>query len=159
MAHCKSLDELKSLLSVTSARLYLANHFCDLRAQVDLDYAIVNDEILKENWIKMIKKIDEFEKDCTVSLSTNPFFKNETADIKENIETIEKQLENKKLSFIERKELLNSIKYEIFKIEKNFFQNKTLVYLSKSVSIDFGRLLFIIDAYLNKSSIELFLKG
>ena len=158
MAHRKSLDELKSMLSITSARLYLVNHFSDLRAQVDLDYAIVNDEILKENWIKMINKIDEFEKDCIISLSINPFFKNETANINETIKTIEKLLENKNLGFIERKELLNSIKYEIFKIEKNLFQNKTLVYLGKCVSIDFGRLLFISDAYLNKSSIELFLK-
>jgi hypothetical protein len=161
MAQYKLLDELKSLLSVSNARLYLANHFCELRAQVDMDYVSVSDEILKETWIKIINKIDDFEKECMVFLSKDSSFKYETAKINETIKSIEIQLNNKiqKLEFAKRKELLYLIKYEIFKLEKIFFQNKTLVYLRKSISINFNRLLFITDAYLNKSSIELFLKG
>lgn len=161
MAQSKFLDELKSMLTVHNARLYLANHFCDLRAQIDLDFVRLNDVTFKTDWIQMINKTKEFEKECLNSLARHSFFQNESAVVKEKIKLIEHKLTKFKTKFnsSQLNELNQSIKYEKLLLEKILFLNKTLVYLNNIHSVKLGKLLFISDAYLNKLSIDLFIKG
>jgi hypothetical protein len=55
-----NLNELKMLLNIP--KLYLANYFIDLKTQVDLKY--FNQEKLKDQYMKIIKRIESFEQEC-----------------------------------------------------------------------------------------------
>ncbi len=105
-----------------NAKLYLANHFQSLKAEID--YAIEiklaknnnnNNQSLIENWIQMINLIDSYENECYLNLNHN------------NIE-----LNNDKILFNNK---------TIMYIKGFDMNNETIV----------GKLIFIKDAYLNKN--------
>jgi hypothetical protein len=105
-----------------NAKLYLANHFQSLKAEID--YAIEmklkennNNQSLIDNWIQMINLIDSYETECYSNINHN------------NIE-----LNNEKILFNNK-----TIMYlKDFNMNNN---NETIV----------GKLIFIKDAYLNKN--------
>ena len=88
----KELEDLEALIQMP--RLYLSDFFLNLRGEVDLAVARqshikVTEEIalkLNENYVLMIDKINEFERECMARRAKNIFAK---ADLDEAMKTME----------------------------------------------------------------------
>ena len=121
----KELEDFEQLCE--SPRLYLADFFIDLRNQVD--FQIVSKQTKVENlqqlnkiWIKIIKKIDSFEKEC----ANNP----EEKTIKKRLnDTLEYELIKNNFKYNSNCILLN-IQNEEENILKKLFKNKTIAFLN-----------------------------
>lgn len=177
-----SLEKLKTLIELTP--IYLANHFSDLKTQIDVAFAKKEEELLassstttatktneasdslvrlRENWELMIKKVNLYEKECMYRYKTNKLSERHTKDLYSRIEFIE-------LNALDDEYLNDIINSEIDKLEKHFFLNKTIVYLNEELCDKFnilykmdtdttaGKLVIIKDLYLSHSYIKKFKK-
>lgn len=154
----KELDHLRSLIECP--RLLMSNFFIDLRSKVDLEFvkekSIITDNnetvVLNKNWDKIIKRIEAFESNCFRKLPSN--IKVDQNKLK-TVESFEKRLLNK-----ESDELRDLICYEAYSIEKNLFQNQTILFLEKTNSLVSkesisGQLLVVKHAFFNQKAKEL----
>ena len=128
-------EQLKLL--ITLPRLYIANYFSDLRAEVDL--AFVKQKLIEQNiknWTEIIAAISQFEIECLKQQPNNQLNEHLTQIATKQIELMEHLVLNEQL----------------FKIEKIVFKNKTLIFLEKPCL----KLLVIKNEYLARGSIENF---
>lgn len=117
--------ELKSLYENPSMQTsFLNNFFVELKDQIDLPFFIKSEiepvqDITKvnENWQQMSSKIKSFEQDC---------LKNEKHKNEELAETNEQKLNSNELNNL-------LLEYKI-KIEKKLFNNKTIIFLDKTLN-------------------------
>ena len=164
-------------------RLYICNHFNELRCQVDLAFcdklnkptnneklSSLSKSHLNESWTEIIKTIDTFEKKCLLHKPSNKFntaFSQETVKKIKLIERLIKQLASNLEDHSTQIKYVCSLVYdEIFKIEKIIFLNQTLIFLNETICdikylfnkhlsrYSAGKLLFIRNEYFGKKSID-----
>ena len=162
-------------------RLFICNHFDELRCQVDLTFCAkfnksshetTNNQQqaksqLTENWTDIIKAIDSFEAKCLKHKSLNKFNLVMSHETVQKIKAIERLI--KQLSASNQEDQSDQVKYaknliydETFKIEKILFLNQTLVFLDESTcriknvfnKSSVGKLLLIRNEYFGQKSIE-----
>jgi Leucine-rich repeat (LRR) protein len=131
----KQIDELKQMQKFP--KFYLSKYFDDLKNEIDLKYAVKQDEQVK--YIEIIKNIELFEQDAyKKSQSFNTFDK--------EIKLIEDKLNDSNLT--ELAQLIDELKY---KIEKILFSNKSIFFYD-IVYNDYSFLIIINDEYIRKNN-------
>lgn len=155
-AQNKTMNKQKQLkfeqlkLLITLPRLYIANYFSDLRAEVDL--AFVKQNLIEQNiknWTEIIAAISQFEIECLKQQPNNQLGEHLTQIASKQIELMEHKLTSNDLLDEKDDLVLNE---QLFKIEKIVFKNKTLIFLEKPCL----KLLVIKNEYLARGSIENF---
>lgn len=167
------LDKLKTLHQVP--RLYLSNFYSDLKTKIDVSFTskqrIIQNEVTKsklcENWSLMIQKINCLEKECLYREKTNKLNQNIYHQIQLNIAAIEIELLKSPTDNETLKQLNELISFDINRIERFLFLNKTVIFLNETVcenvnllyKMDMettaGKLIIIRDQFLNKKCINL----
>lgn len=152
------INELKKLCQ--SKELYLRKYFNSMRNELDKEFtskllsepiADRKQELIKE-WNQMSDKIDEQENNYHKHQLSEKIIK----DILDELDSIEAQIKHSDHELIER-----LIENTEDKIQKNFFQNKTVMfidmkdYLSKAYR-DFidGKLLILNDDFINSKDFQ-----
>ena len=129
------IDELKQMQKFP--RFYLSNYFDELKNEIDIKYAVKQDEQVK--YLEIIKNIESFEQDAyKKSKSFNTY--------DEEIELIEDKLNNILLNYYNLtalEKLIDKLKY---KIEKWLFSNKSIFFYEKDKKYSF--LIIINDEYI-----------
>jgi Leucine-rich repeat (LRR) protein len=129
------IDELKQMQNFP--RFYLSNYFDELKNEIDIKYAVEQDEQAK--YLEIIKNIELFEQDAYKnSKSFNTFDK--------EIKLIEDKLNDSNLNEITQ--LIDELKY---KIEKILFSNKSIFFYDL-VYNDYSFLIIINDEYIRKNN-------
>jgi hypothetical protein len=120
----EEIDELKQMQKFP--RLYLSNYFDDLKNEIDLKYAVKQDEQVK--YLEIIKIIELFEQDAYKKSKLFNIFDNEIKLIEDKLNV---------LNLIEITQLIDELKY---KIEKKIFSNKSILFYEKErdYEIDYG---------------------
>lgn len=130
------IEEICSLVEIP--RLFISNHFIDLKSEIDLFFVQLNqtEKTEKNNklWLDIIEKVNKIEIECLV----NPNLQCFGAEIKEEIV----KLESNRVKLSDSR--ITQLK---FKIESFLLQNQTITFMNK-------RLLIVTDAYLNKNNIK-----
>lgn len=135
----QELDDYKSMFEIP--RLYLSNHFIDLRNQVDKAYTqkLIDKSIdkqvvdnLNKHWLEMINKINEFESDCLKRQKTNKFKQEIEAKNKETIKEIETSLSKTS------EEIESMIKKYTNNKKKQSFNNSESLKDLKSIAMPFN---------------------
>ena len=155
----KNYDELKSMCLKSNQRLYLADFFIDLKAQVDLVFEKLiknNDETISNNYIEIINKIELFEQNC---------YKQAKTISHDQIKFIQKRIEssnnnNNILDDTNYDEINELIEIQLYKLEKMLFNNKTIYFINNNNNnINKNFLIIINDEYIldnsNNNVIEL----
>jgi len=173
-------ERLKSIFECP--RLYICNHFNELRCQVDLSFCqklntTTNEKMknqlrteLNESWTEIIKSIDTFETKCLRHKPSNKFNTILSQEIIQKIKFIDRIIKQLSLNLEDQstqiKYVCNLVYDEIFKIEKIIFLNQTLMFLDetkckiKNLFNKFtskssaGKLLVIRNEYFGKKSID-----
>lgn len=138
----RGLEEFKQLFDkyqfmFKCPRLYLSNHFSDLKQKVDsaFNQKLFNrpDEKIKfnltQNWLEIIEYIESFEKDCLAEQKTNKFNEEITNGYKQTIETIVADL-NQTGGIITNKNLKILYK-KIHELNEILFLKKTMSFVFK----------------------------
>jgi hypothetical protein len=99
------IDELKQMQ--TFPRYYLSKYFDDLKAQVDLKYALKLDE--KDKYLEIINNIESFEQDAYKKW--NNYRRINTYD--NDIKLIEDKLNNNLNNLTDITKLIGEVKYKI----------------------------------------------
>ncbi len=154
--------ELKYIL--LNPQLYLANHFADLRNEVDLAYEsfmntgkqLREDPISTERYTVIIKRIDCFEKECLENLSKEEVINFE--NINEVINLAEDKMRDTLwIEIYATKNELDDLSETVYKClvdtKRNLFCNSTMIFWAnqdiKKCRIDsFGKLLIVSDEYI-----------
>lgn len=168
----KEYEQFKLLLECP--RLFICNYFNELKRKIDLAFADLNSQLeyahqensdLNRNWSQIIHLIDSVEMKCLKSNKLNRFafkFSQETNQKLKLIERVVKQVSKQE----DYNCVLNLIYDEMYKIEKNLFQNQTLVFLDRKKcklnrifrliddDVSAGKLIFVKNEYFGKKSIE-----
>lgn len=142
------LEQLKLL--ITLPRLYIANYFSDLRAEVDL--AFVKQNLIEQNitnWTEIIAAISQFEIECLKQQPNNQLDEDLAKIATKKIELLEHKLANSD-PLDEKYDLV--LNEQSFMIERIVFKNKTLIFIEKPCL----KLLIINNEYLARGSIENF---
>ncbi len=150
-----SLEELKTNFQIP--RLYLANYFANLKAEVD--HFFIQKTFTNNNFdfLEIIQKIEYFEKNCFKNTPNNKYSNEKFASAtKINIEKIQNQINSLVNSYDYDKEI-TQIKNLIDKInnsiEKVLFANKTIIFLKNYGWEKKTFLLIIHDENFNKNSL------
>jgi hypothetical protein len=109
------IDELKQMQNFP--RFYLSNYFDELKNEIDLKYAVEQDEQVK--YLEIIKNIESFEQEAYKKCKSFNTFDKE-------IKSIEDKLNDSNLNEITQ--LIDELKY---KIEKEIFLNKSIFFYEK----------------------------
>lgn len=153
----KNYDELKSMCLKSNQKLYLADFFIDLKAQVDLAFVKLiknNDETISNNYIEIINKIELFEQIC---------YKQAKTISHDQIQFIQKRIESSNnnnkniLDDTNYDEINELIEIQLYKLEKMLFNNKTIYFINNnnnSNSIDKNFLIIINDEYIRKKILD-----
>ena len=153
------VESLKQMCQFT--KLYLSNHFFELKAQVDLEMAdhdlkqqmldAEKKQTTKQPWIQMIATIESFESKCI----HNKHSLNENLA---NIESIEAKLNdsNSLPMMADLKQLNKLIQAEEYRIEEILCQNQTIMFVGKDTARDLnhGKLMVITDEFVSSRGIE-----
>jgi len=142
------IDELKQMQQFP--RFHLSKYFDDLKAQVDLKYALKLDE--KDKYLEIISKIESFEEDAYTRWNNNRRINTYDYDI----QLIEDKLNNNQNNLTVIIKLIGEVKY---KIEKIMFSNKSISFIDIKQSRNFfsfsnAFLLVINDEYIQKNLID-----
>jgi Leucine-rich repeat (LRR) protein len=127
------IDELKQMQNFP--RFYLSNYFDELKNQIDLKYALKQDEQVK--YLEIIKNIESFEQEAYKKCKSFNTFDKE-------IKSIEDKLND--LNLNEITQLIDELKY---KIEKEIFLNKSIFFYE-----EYSLLIILNDIYIRKKSID-----
>lgn len=150
-------EEIETLkLFINHPEDYLWDYFNSIKNEIDIEVAeqeILNslnetDSTLTHNWLKMLTKIDEFQKECLNSLPNNLKSKSKIKHLL-NIKIIENQLDNTRDSieiynqedrnglFKRLKQIKEVILEERSKMEQCLFNNKTIIYFNSFECLQF----------------------
>ena len=129
------IDELKQMQNFP--RFYLSNYFDELKNEIDLKYAVEQDEQVK--YLEIIKNIESFEQEAYKKCKSFNTFDKE-------IKSIEDKLNDSNLNEITQ--LIDELKY---KIEKILFSNKSIFFYDL-VYNDYSFLIIINDEYIRKNN-------
>jgi len=139
------IDELKKKQQFP--RYYLSKYFDDLKAQVDLKYALNLDE--NEKYLEIIRHIESFEQNAY-----NIWNNRRINAYHDEIDSIKEKLNNN-FNLDDINKLIDQTKY---KIEKMMFSNKSILFFdNKKSNCSFASnsfLLIINDEYISKSCID-----
>ena len=183
----KNSEQLKSLLeSPKMGIIYLADWFSELRSSIDMEFVkrdisctdISLKSKLKENWTKIISRVDLLEKEC---IKNQKKVKNYeiTQETTANLQLIDNELkiltDLLSLNAINEKyqqeifELDDLIYIERLRIEQALFLNKTIIFFNEinchdnnliaklDSELAVGKLLLISNEYFGKKGVD-FLK-
>lgn len=143
-------------------RLCMHNFFSDLRAEIDLVYALKQDEENRKTWLELISKVDTYERECLRE------FKNYEPQLVED--TSAKMLfVGGKLKFLNShsveindrassaENLIDELTYlvsdQVFALEKYLFLNQKMIFidLKNYQMIDSHKLIFIKNEYFGRA--------
>lgn len=156
---------------------YIYNYFSDLRNEVDLAANLElanNEELIEENencftdnWIDIIDRIKQFERECLHASSlSNSFINVKTHKAVDLIQKKINDLGNQSVKSELIQEFEQIIDNEINKIEKILLCNKSIIFLDKekcelkqlfskmNLNLTIGKLLFVKNEYFSKQSME-----
>jgi hypothetical protein len=158
----KNFEKLKQIFQFP--RFYLSEYFTNLKTEVDLAFSLEEQQAddrteFKKNWVDMIQRIENFEQECFKKKKTNVF--NDV--ISDQVKFIELNLNDFNL------DIQSLIDETIYKIEKELFLNKTLIFLDESkcqtdilqnfnTENTVGKLVFINNEYFDQNDLELIKK-
>ena len=134
-------EKLKSIIE--SPRLYLSEHFTDLRTNIDKDYALISldGEYKEENnniWNKMINRVNEYEQECLNKITKKGFSQEIRDETNQLIETVQTGYVIRELH-----------EEQLFKLQEIIFINQTIFYLQN----DHNGLLYFKDGSLLKNKL------
>lgn len=155
----KNYDELKSMCLKSNQKLFLADFFIDLKAQVDLVFVELikmnnddDDERISNNYTEIINKIELFEQICYKQARTI-ISHDQIKFIQKRIESISNQniLDDTDTDYDEINELIET---QLYKLEKMLFNNKTIYFINNQSSINKNFLIIINDEYIRKKILD-----
>lgn len=133
----KEFNKLKEIFHYP--RLYLSNHFSDLKSEIDMAFARKRDQLtvsakkaqLDEHFTQMINKLSSYEQECMKFQKTHEYASELQAETQESIKTIENKLTNQLDEYL-IKEISDLIYDQITKLQKVLFLNKSVIFLDRS---------------------------
>jgi hypothetical protein len=142
-------NELKQMQKFP--RFHLSKYFDELKNEIDLKYAVKQNE--QDKYIEIIKNIESFEQEAYKKCKSFNTFDKE-------IKSIEDKLNDS--NFTEMTQLIDELKY---KIEKVIFSNKSIFFYEKERDYEINYddddkksslLIILNDIYIRKKSIDVY---